>query len=173
MLANLGSREDAVRQLRGGEAHSRSLGCARDDKGEGGASRKNWLVAERITGPPLRLGQEAFSSAVSFDLRRSRSLVTDAEVKRHPPLCHPDPDFLYVAPSITACAAFSEESRMRLANATELRRKSGGRSRGTRCAPLPNATAQMSHCELLRFSLNSRSCGRGCGTGWLPQCGLP
>jgi len=42
------------------------------------------------------------------------------------PLCHPDPDFLYVAPSMTACAAFSKESRMRFANANELHRKSGG-----------------------------------------------
>jgi hypothetical protein len=55
--------------------------------------------------------------------------------KPHPPLCHPDPDFLYVAPSITACAAFSEESRMRLANATELHRKSGGaKPRDLQCA---------------------------------------
>jgi hypothetical protein len=37
-----------------------------------------------------------------------------------------DPDFLYVASSMTACAAFSEESRMRLANAPEVNRKSGG-----------------------------------------------
>jgi len=38
----------------------------------------------------------------------------------------PDPDFLYVAPSKTACAAFSKESRMKLASAAEVRRKSGG-----------------------------------------------
>jgi hypothetical protein len=37
------------------------------------------------------------------------------------------PDFLYVAPSTTACAAFSKESRMKFANANELHRKSGGR----------------------------------------------
>jgi hypothetical protein len=37
-----------------------------------------------------------------------------------------DPNFLYVASSMTACAAFSEESRMRLANAPEVNRKSGG-----------------------------------------------
>ncbi len=38
---------------------------------------------------------------------------------------HPTPDFLYVASSMTACVAFSEESRMRLANAPEVNRKSG------------------------------------------------
>ncbi len=37
-----------------------------------------------------------------------------------------DPDFLYAAPDITACAAFSKESRMRFANATKLHRKSEG-----------------------------------------------
>jgi hypothetical protein len=37
-----------------------------------------------------------------------------------------DPDFLYAALDMTACAAFSKESRMRLANATKLHRKSGG-----------------------------------------------
>ena len=36
-----------------------------------------------------------------------------------------DPDFLYAAPDTTACAAFSKESRMKLANATNLDRKSG------------------------------------------------
>jgi hypothetical protein len=38
-----------------------------------------------------------------------------------------DPDFLYAAPEMTACAAFSKESRMRFANATKLLRKSGGK----------------------------------------------
>jgi hypothetical protein len=37
-----------------------------------------------------------------------------------------DPDFLYAAPDMTACAAFSKESRMKFANATKLHRKSGG-----------------------------------------------
>jgi hypothetical protein len=37
-----------------------------------------------------------------------------------------DPDFLYAALHMTACVAFSKESRMRLANATKLHRKSGG-----------------------------------------------
>jgi hypothetical protein len=37
-----------------------------------------------------------------------------------------DPDFLYAASDMTACAAFSKESRMRFANATKLHRKSGG-----------------------------------------------
>jgi len=36
-----------------------------------------------------------------------------------------DPDFLYVAPSKTACAAFSKESRMKFASATKVHRKSG------------------------------------------------
>ncbi len=37
-----------------------------------------------------------------------------------------DPDFLYAAPEMTACAAFGKESRMKFANATKLHRKSGG-----------------------------------------------
>ena len=37
-----------------------------------------------------------------------------------------DSDFLYAAPTTIACAAFSEESRMKFANAIKLRRKSGG-----------------------------------------------
>jgi hypothetical protein len=37
-----------------------------------------------------------------------------------------DPDSLYAALETTACAAFSEESRMNFANATKLDRKSGG-----------------------------------------------
>ncbi len=37
-----------------------------------------------------------------------------------------DLDFLYAAPDMTACAAFSKESRKRPANATKLHRKSGG-----------------------------------------------
>jgi hypothetical protein len=36
-----------------------------------------------------------------------------------------DPDFLYAASDTTACVAFFKESRMKLANATELNRKSG------------------------------------------------
>ncbi len=47
-------------------------------------------------------------------------------LSNHPKLCHPDPDFLYVAPSTTACAAFGRESRIRFANANKLHRKSGG-----------------------------------------------
>ena len=35
------------------------------------------------------------------------------------------PDFLYAAPDMTACAAFSKESRMWFANAIKLHRKSG------------------------------------------------
>jgi len=35
-------------QLRSGKAHCRSLGFARDDKGEGGPSRRNGLVAEEL-----------------------------------------------------------------------------------------------------------------------------
>ena len=37
-----------------------------------------------------------------------------------------DPDFLHAAPDMSACAAFSKESRMKFANATKLHRKSGG-----------------------------------------------
>jgi len=36
-----------------------------------------------------------------------------------------DPDFLYVAPSKTACAAFSKESRMKFASAAKVHRKPG------------------------------------------------
>src|SRR5271156_4674383 len=52
--------------------------------------------------------------------------ITNCRGKSKSTLCHPDPDFLSVAPSMTACAAFSKESRMRSANANELHRKSGG-----------------------------------------------
>src|SRR5271156_2790666 len=52
--------------------------------------------------------------------------ITNCRGKSKSTLCHPDPDFLYVAPSMTACAAFSKESRMRFASANELHRKSGG-----------------------------------------------
>ena len=52
--------------------------------------------------------------------------ITNCRGRNKSTLCHPDPDFLYVAPSMTACAAFSKESRMRFANANELHRKSGG-----------------------------------------------
>jgi hypothetical protein len=49
--------------------------------------------------------------------------------KRHPTLCHPDrsvPGFPATRNSPAAtCAAFSKESRMKLANATNLHRKSG------------------------------------------------
>jgi hypothetical protein len=44
-----------------------------------------------------------------------------------------DPDFLYAAPDMTACAAFSKESRMKFANATKLHRKSGGPGFPVRC----------------------------------------
>ena len=46
--------------------------------------------------------------------------------------CGADPDFLYAAPDTTACAAFIKESRMNIANANQLHRKSGeaGASRG-------------------------------------------
>jgi hypothetical protein len=37
-----------------------------------------------------------------------------------------DPDFLYAAPDMTACAAFCKESRMKFANTTKLHRKSEG-----------------------------------------------
>ncbi len=37
-----------------------------------------------------------------------------------------DPDFLYAALEMTACAAFIKESRMNFANANRLHRKSGG-----------------------------------------------
>ncbi len=36
-----------------------------------------------------------------------------------------DPGFLYAAPNMAACVAFSKESRMKFANATKLHRKFG------------------------------------------------
>ena len=36
-----------LRDLFGGRRYRRSLGFARDDKGEGGASMESWLVAEK------------------------------------------------------------------------------------------------------------------------------
>jgi hypothetical protein len=58
--------------------------------------------------------------------RLSPSLVNGCRGKRCPPLCHPDPDFLRVAQSKTACAALSKESRIGFANANKLHGKSGG-----------------------------------------------
>jgi hypothetical protein len=52
--------------------------------------------------------------------------ITNCRGRNKSTLCHPDPDFLYEAASMTACAAFSRESRLRFANANELHRKSGG-----------------------------------------------
>ena len=63
-------------------------------------------------------------------LSHKRQRVEDVLVKL-PQNRHPDPDFLYVAPSTTACAAFREESRMRFASAAKLHRKSGGAERLT------------------------------------------
>jgi hypothetical protein len=40
-----------------------------------------------------------------------------------------NPGFLYAALNTIACAAFTKESRMNFANATKLRRKSGGTHR--------------------------------------------
>jgi hypothetical protein len=37
-----------------------------------------------------------------------------------------DPDFLYAAPPVFACAAFIEESRMKFLNSSKPLRKSGG-----------------------------------------------
>jgi len=89
---------------------------ARDDKGEGGAhlSRRTEGWTER----PLVIRD-------SHHLWFFQPLA-DSSWKRHSTLCHPDPDFLYVAPSTIACAAFSKESRMRSANAVNVHRKSGG-----------------------------------------------
>jgi hypothetical protein len=43
-----------------GPLNCRSLGCARDDKGEGGVLNKHWLVDERAAGPStsLRSGRD-------------------------------------------------------------------------------------------------------------------
>jgi hypothetical protein len=46
---------------------------------------------------------------------------------RRPTLCHPEPRIsYYAAPPMTTHAAFTEESRMKFANATKPDRKSGG-----------------------------------------------
>jgi hypothetical protein len=66
----------------------------------------------------LRL-QEAFGA--SLDKNGSREILTPLLSQGQA-----DPDFLYLVPSKTACAAFSEESRMRLANPNKVHRKSGG-----------------------------------------------
>jgi hypothetical protein len=66
----------------------------------------------------LRL-QEAFSP--SLDKNGSREVLTPSL-----PQGQANPDFLYLALYATACAACSKESRMRLANANKVHRKSGG-----------------------------------------------
>ena len=72
----------------------------------------------RMADRALRL-QEAFIP--TLDEYGSREVLTPLLSQRQA-----DPDFLYLAPSTVACAAFSEESRMRLANANKVHRKSGG-----------------------------------------------
>jgi hypothetical protein len=57
---------------------SAPLRSGRDDKGWGSASRRNWLVAERITGPSLQLGRKAFSSAA---LCRGPRLTPEATIE--------------------------------------------------------------------------------------------
>jgi hypothetical protein len=49
--------------------------------------------------------------------------------------CHPDQDSGYASPDAAACAAFSEESRMKFVNATTSTGNPGDRSGGTCCSP--------------------------------------
>jgi hypothetical protein len=86
---------------------------ARDDKGEGSAHLSSCYKGLR----ELHAEREANDPSIHITNCRGRNKST---------LCHPDPDLLYVAPPMTACAAFGKESRMRFANANELHRKSGG-----------------------------------------------
>jgi hypothetical protein len=84
----------------------------------------------------------------------SPSHITAAKVNAALPFCHPDPDFLYVAPFMTACAAFSRESRMRFADANELHRKSGGaQSRDLQCAPLCEGTRGTARTQVFTQTL--------------------
>src|SRR5271154_6885097 len=67
----------------------------------------------------------------------SQSLITAAQVNAGLPFCHPDPDFLYVAPSTTACAACMKERGRRSAIGNKLRGNAGGgQPRGLQCARL-------------------------------------
>ena len=68
----------------------------------------------RIKPASLRCGK----SSGKISKVRVPTTLTAPNKSHRPPLSHPDPDFLYVAPSMTACAAFSKESRMRFANVT-------------------------------------------------------
>jgi hypothetical protein len=95
-------------------AANRKSGCARDDKRGGGSVHLSSCYKGLRE---LSAEREANDPSIHITNCRGRNKST---------LCHPDPDFLYVAPSMTACAAFSKESRMRFANANELHRKSGG-----------------------------------------------
>jgi hypothetical protein len=85
---------------------------ARDDKGEGSAHLSSCYKGLR----ELYAEREANGPSIHITNCRGRNKST---------LCHPDPDFLYEAPSMTACVAFSKESRMRFA--TSVKEECAGR----------------------------------------------
>ena len=65
-------------------------------------------------------------------------------------IVHCDPDFLYVAPSMAACAAFIKESRMRFANATSSTGNPGERPVYDMPGLLPRSAPRICKCGVLR-----------------------
>ena len=80
------------------------------------------------------------------DMQSFQPLATSSWKRLPHHLCHPvELRISYTLHQPTATyAAFFKESRTRFTDATKTDRKSGG-SRGTCCAPFPNATAQVCH----------------------------
>ncbi len=110
-------------------AHCRSLGFARDDKGEGSASIDRGARDGRV--------RSAASVGGIFHPYH------EPQWKRSPLLCHPERTRIscHAAPDTVACAPFSKERRMKFANATEFYRKSGA-AEGSAVRPgwLPKAS---------------------------------
>ena len=102
---------------RGGPQNCRSLGCAREDKGEGDALLciARWL--KRTAGPSttLRSGRDD-KSVVNIDADSTTELPSRPERTRIS--CHASLDRAAYAP-------FRKERRMKLVNATKLYRESG------------------------------------------------
>jgi hypothetical protein len=100
------------------EGNSRSLGCARDDKGRAGAFMGNWLVAERIadrSAAPLMTKRRAECCGIPL---KPHGTPGQAKQGLTPISCH-------AVLERSACAPFIKERRMECINATSLHRKSG------------------------------------------------
>jgi hypothetical protein len=144
----LRSKNISTKGLRSGKAHSRSLGYARDDKGEGGAhlsSRYRDRQSRRLSAIFISLGgPKAHDSS-----GRMTILLCPQELHREildpERICHPDrsePGFPTTQHSSTTTrAAFSKESRIKFASATHLHRSSSGICYGSHRTSIGERTA--------------------------------